>query len=159
MLATVGRPDFISSPREPCALARRSRVGSRDFRGGAFAIPALSQRNARAAARRVSLTAPTPLNTVGFSLRRLDSPVRAANETPVEATPRSPQRAAAISVNGEPREIAPGETVQSLVAALGLTGRKIAIAVNRDVVPRAGYAARALHPGDRVEILEAVGGG
>jgi sulfur carrier protein len=62
-------------------------------------------------------------------------------------------------VNGEPREVAPGATVADLVAELGLTGRKIAIAINRDVVPRATYAVRALHAGDRVEILEAVGGG
>jgi sulfur carrier protein len=65
----------------------------------------------------------------------------------------------AISVNGEPRELEAGRSVADLVAALGLTGRKIAIAVNREVVPRAAYAARRLHAGDRVEILEAVGGG
>jgi sulfur carrier protein len=77
----------------------------------------------------------------------------------VEATPHSPLCPLAIRVNGEAREIAAGATVADLVAALGLAGRKIAIAVNRDVVPRAGYAARALRAGDRVEILEAVGGG
>jgi sulfur carrier protein len=42
---------------------------------------------------------------------------------------------------------------------LGLAGRKIAVAVNRDVVPRTKHAARVLAAGDRVEILEAVGGG
>jgi sulfur carrier protein len=77
----------------------------------------------------------------------------------LDATLRSSTDALAISVNGEAREIAAGATLASLVAALGLTGRKIAIAVNRDVVPRGSYAARALHAGDRVEILEAVGGG
>jgi sulfur carrier protein len=77
----------------------------------------------------------------------------------LDATLRSPADALAISVNGEPREIAAGATVASLVAALGLTGRKLAIAVNRHVVPRASHAARALHAGDRIEILEAVGGG
>jgi len=77
----------------------------------------------------------------------------------LDATLRSSSDALAISVNGEPRAIAAGATVASLVVALGLTGRKLAIAVNRDVVPRASYAARALHAGDRIEILEAVGGG
>jgi len=76
----------------------------------------------------------------------------------VEATHRT-DAAFSISVNGEPREIAAGATLVELVAALGLTGRKIAIAVNRNVVPRTKYAARALAAGDRVEILEAVGGG
>ena len=78
---------------------------------------------------------------------------------PVEATPNSQLSALAIRVNGEPREVASGSTLAQLVDALGLTGRKIAVAVNRDVVPRAAHAARVLRAGDRVEILEAVGGG
>ena len=77
----------------------------------------------------------------------------------MDATSRTPVSALFIRVNGDEREIATGATLADLVSALALTGRKIAIAVNRDVVPRAGYAARALQPGDRVEILEAVGGG
>ena len=77
----------------------------------------------------------------------------------MDATPGSPARALAISVNGEGREIAAGTRVADLVAALGLVGRRLAIAVNREVVPRGGYAARVLCAGDRVEILEAVGGG
>ena len=69
------------------------------------------------------------------------------------------RRALAIRVNGDAREIAAGATLAELVAELGLGGRKIAVAVNRDVVPRASYAARELRAGDRIEILEAVGGG
>jgi sulfur carrier protein len=64
-----------------------------------------------------------------------------------------------VSVNGEGRQIAAGMRVIELVAALGLSGRRLAIAVNREVVPRAAYTARVLCAGDRVEILEAVGGG
>jgi sulfur carrier protein len=45
------------------------------------------------------------------------------------------------------------------VAALGLERRRVAVAVNRDVVPRPAFAARRLAAGDRIEILEAVGGG
>jgi len=71
----------------------------------------------------------------------------------------SSRRALAIRVNGEARAIAAGATLADLVVELGLGGRKIAVAVNRDVVPRAGYATHALHAGDRIEILEAVGGG
>jgi thiamine biosynthesis protein ThiS len=52
----------------------------------------------------------------------------------LDATPRSSIETFAISVNGESREIAAGATVAVLVATLGLTGRKMAIAVNRDVV-------------------------
>jgi thiamine biosynthesis protein ThiS len=64
-----------------------------------------------------------------------------------------------ILVNGESREIAPGLTVADLLGSLGLADRRVAVAVNRAVVPRSTHAARALASGDRVEILEAVGGG
>ncbi|MDH3521577.1 MAG: sulfur carrier protein ThiS [Myxococcales bacterium] len=64
-----------------------------------------------------------------------------------------------LTVNGEPRT-APAEcSVGGLLALLSLEGRRVAVAVNRDVVPRSAFASRRLAPGDRVEILEAVGGG
>lgn len=55
--------------------------------------------------------------------------------------------------------MAPGSTLDDLVAALGLDRRRVAVAVNRDVVSRRTFAARRLAAGDRIEILEAVGGG
>jgi sulfur carrier protein len=55
--------------------------------------------------------------------------------------------------------VAPGSTLEDLVASLGLHHRRVAVAVNRDVVPRRTFAARRLAEGDRIEILEAVGGG
>ena len=64
-----------------------------------------------------------------------------------------------LLVNGEPRELPCGATLAQLVEALGLGGRRVAVAVNRDVVPRSAFAGRPLAGGDRVEILEAVGGG
>lgn len=64
-----------------------------------------------------------------------------------------------IRVNGEPRTVSEDASVADLIAQLGLAGRKLAVAVNRDVVPRAQHAERRFRAGDRVEILEAVGGG
>ncbi len=64
-----------------------------------------------------------------------------------------------IRVNGEAMHVPAGCTVAGLVERLGLAGRKIAVAVDRDVVPRSAFARRALATGERVEILEAVGGG
>jgi sulfur carrier protein len=64
-----------------------------------------------------------------------------------------------ILVNGEAREVPAGTTVERLVGLLALERRRIAVAVNRSVVPRSDFASRAVAPGDRVEILEAVGGG
>jgi sulfur carrier protein len=64
-----------------------------------------------------------------------------------------------IRVNGEPRTLGADACLADLIEALGLGGRKLAVAVNREVVPRAQYRTRRLGEGDRVEILEAVGGG
>ena len=70
-----------------------------------------------------------------------------------------PPAALSIHVNGDARSIPGGCSVARLIELLGLEGRRVAVAVNRDVVPRSGFAERRLDPGDRVEILEAVGGG
>jgi len=64
-----------------------------------------------------------------------------------------------LLVNGESRTVPTGCTVDGLVELLGLTGRRVAVAINRDVVPRSAFGSRRLASGDRVEILEAVGGG
>ena len=64
-----------------------------------------------------------------------------------------------LLVNGEPHSVPSGCTVAALIDALGLQTRRIAIAVNRDVVPRSAFATHQLAADDRVEILEAVGGG
>jgi sulfur carrier protein len=64
-----------------------------------------------------------------------------------------------LLVNGEPRTVPGGCTVEGLVRELGLGGSRIAVAVNRAVVPRSTYQRHPLAAGDRVEILEAVGGG
>jgi len=64
-----------------------------------------------------------------------------------------------VQVNGESRVIPPGCTVTGLVESLDLDHRRVAVAINRDVVPRSSFDAHVLTPGDRIEILEAVGGG
>jgi sulfur carrier protein len=64
-----------------------------------------------------------------------------------------------LLVNGESRVVPVGCTVADLIELLGLTGRRVAVAINRDVVPRSAFGSRQLASGDRVEILEAVGGG
>jgi len=62
-------------------------------------------------------------------------------------------------VNGEPRAMDAGTTVADLVATLGLGPRRIAVEVNRAVVPRGEYGVTALRDGDAVEIIHFVGGG
>jgi len=77
------------------------------------------------------------------------------------ATLRSGPRAASItiSVNGEPRDVPRDCTVADLLAELEVGHRRVAVAVNGDVVPKSSHAHATLSEGDHVEILEAVGGG
>lgn len=64
-----------------------------------------------------------------------------------------------ICVNGEPRAVRDSETLAGLVEELGLVGKRIAVEVNREIVPHGGYDAVTLREGDRVEIVHAIGGG
>jgi thiamine biosynthesis protein ThiS len=64
-----------------------------------------------------------------------------------------------VTVNDEPRRLPPGATVADLVATLGLGPRRVAIEVNREIVPRATYAATVLRDGDTIEVIHFVGGG
>jgi sulfur carrier protein len=64
-----------------------------------------------------------------------------------------------LLVNGVVREVPPATSVRALLALLGVEGKRIAVAVNRNVVPRAAFDTHELAADDRVEILEAVGGG
>jgi len=62
-------------------------------------------------------------------------------------------------VNGERRSIGEGKTIADLLAELALGGRRVAVELNRDIVPAAEYGSRALSDGDTVEIVQFVGGG
>lgn len=63
-----------------------------------------------------------------------------------------------ITVNGAPTRT-PSRTLAELVESLGYDAASIATAVNGDFVPRAARAARALVPGDAVEIVAPRQGG
>ena len=64
-----------------------------------------------------------------------------------------------VFVNGDAVRLAPPCTVADLLETLELSGRRVAVAVNRLVVARSRYPESALSDADRIEILEAVGGG
>ena len=63
-----------------------------------------------------------------------------------------------IVLNGREEDVASNATLADLVASR-LAGRRVAIEVNREIVPRSDYAARLLVAGDRVEVVHAIGGG
>jgi len=64
-----------------------------------------------------------------------------------------------IIVNGEQRRVPDTYTAAQLVEAMGLSGQRIAMEVNLEIVPRSTYASHTLQPGDRIEVVHAVGGG
>jgi len=64
-----------------------------------------------------------------------------------------------ILLNGKPHSCPVGCTVAGLIEQLGLTGKRLAVERNHDLVPRALHAQTVLLEGDRVEIVVAVGGG
>ena len=64
-----------------------------------------------------------------------------------------------ITVNGEERETPPDTSVAALIEQLDLSGRRVAVEVNREIVRRADHARHVLAAGDRVEIVTLVGGG
>ncbi|HLW73644.1 MAG TPA: sulfur carrier protein ThiS [Gammaproteobacteria bacterium] len=64
-----------------------------------------------------------------------------------------------IVLNGTATEL-PGDcTARELVEQLALTGKRIAMEVNGEILPRSTYAERRINEGDKVEIIHAVGGG
>ncbi len=64
-----------------------------------------------------------------------------------------------IQLNGESRDIPDHSTAQDLVNLLELHGKRLAMEVNHEIVPRTVYAGHLLHEGDAVEIVHAIGGG
>ncbi|MGK9066865.1 sulfur carrier protein ThiS [Stutzerimonas chloritidismutans] len=64
-----------------------------------------------------------------------------------------------IELNGERHELPDGQSVADLLQRLDLVGRRLAVELNRDIVPRSQHAATLLAEGDKVEIVHAIGGG
>jgi len=64
-----------------------------------------------------------------------------------------------IKLNGEQRQFLSSVTVADLLAQLELAGRRVAVEVNLEIVPRSGYGECRLNTGDRVEVVQAIGGG
>lgn len=64
-----------------------------------------------------------------------------------------------IQLNGEAYSLDHAITLADLVERLGLAGKRLAIELNLEIVPRSQFAETRLAEGDRVEIVHAIGGG
>ncbi len=64
-----------------------------------------------------------------------------------------------IHLNGESQEVPEGLTVATLLARLQLPGDRVAVERNLEILPRDCWSETPLQPGDRLEVVQFVGGG
>ena len=64
-----------------------------------------------------------------------------------------------LLVNGEPKDCAELTTLEQFIEHLGMQGDRVAVELNREIVPRAQWLETQLRDGDRLEIVHFVGGG
>lgn len=64
-----------------------------------------------------------------------------------------------INVNGKPLEVDQDLSAADLIELLNLTGQRLALEVNEEIVPRSTFDTHYLQAGDRIEIIHAIGGG
>ncbi len=64
-----------------------------------------------------------------------------------------------IKLNGQPYELATNQTIATLIDTLGLAGKRYAVEINDNILPRSQHHTRHLVDGDCVEIVHAIGGG
>lgn len=64
-----------------------------------------------------------------------------------------------LFINGETTELPAGTTVQAMLAARGVDGRRVAVERSGAIVPKSAYAETLLEADDRLEIIGFIGGG
>ncbi|NLY13424.1 MAG: sulfur carrier protein ThiS [Gammaproteobacteria bacterium] len=64
-----------------------------------------------------------------------------------------------IQLNGELYALGQAQSVACLLEHLQLAGRRVAVELNFEIVPRSQYESTVLKEGDSVEIVHAIGGG
>lgn len=64
-----------------------------------------------------------------------------------------------IAINGEQRTLEDGLNLQQLISILELENKRLAIEVNHEIIPRSEHTSYILKQDDKVEIVQAIGGG
>jgi sulfur carrier protein len=93
----------------------------------------------------------------GWSRERKAATMGGMETTPPAAGPDATPLA--IVLNGSPRTVQAGCSVGGLLDDAGYGERRVAVEVNGEIVPRSAHGQRVLADGDRVEIVQALGGG
>ena len=64
-----------------------------------------------------------------------------------------------IALNGDAYQLEKENSLASLIETLNLSGQAIAVAVNRQIIPRAQWQHQLLQAQDKVDVVRAIGGG
>jgi sulfur carrier protein len=64
-----------------------------------------------------------------------------------------------VNINGTTRQLPDFTNVSMIIEEMGLTGKRIALELNGEIVPRSSFPTRQLADKDRLEVVVAVGGG
>ncbi len=64
-----------------------------------------------------------------------------------------------IILNGSPQAVPDQTSASELLDSLGLAGKRLALEINLEIVPRSRFEHHMIRPGDRIEIVHAIGGG
>lgn len=64
-----------------------------------------------------------------------------------------------VQINGEAKDLPEQITVADLLVLLDIAGRRVAVELNQEIVPKSQHPTTALKAGDKVEVVHAIGGG
>ncbi len=64
-----------------------------------------------------------------------------------------------VTLNGQTHDVAEHLTLDQLLESNGFGNQRVAVEINRQIIPRSRYNEHALSDGDKIEIVHAIGGG
>ncbi len=64
-----------------------------------------------------------------------------------------------IFLNGDTKQIENNLLLSELIEQLGFAGKRLAVEINKEIVPKSEHGSYTIQDGDRIEIVHAIGGG
>jgi len=64
-----------------------------------------------------------------------------------------------IIINGKARQVEDNSNITDVLQLLDLAGKRVAVEINLEIIPRSEHDTYQLESGDRIEIVHAIGGG
>ena len=64
-----------------------------------------------------------------------------------------------ITLNGEEKSLTDGTFLSQLIEQLDIQGKRIAVEINQEIIPKSDHSSYEIRDGDKIEIVHAIGGG